>query len=229
MNYFKIFLVVLFVVLNTAKGISQNLYAVSDSIVTVVKTTSSFVAYNYLNFENFTGEALQMKWKKVTLLEGPPEWDLSVVGPPTSGIPTTADSALFIIPAEPAAADKLLYQVFPNETAGHTISRFTFFPVSNPADSVQVIFDYTINEVVSTDFVSEEKNIFIQYSANQQTLNIDNQSTETKKVFVYDLSGRLVLQDRLKAKDSTSFTLKTSSSTMYIVRVGNYIKKIVAY
>lgn len=229
MNCLKTFLIIFFVAFSTMVGISQNLFAVSDSIVTVVKTTSSFVAYNYLNFENFTGESLQMKWRKVTLLEGPPEWELSVVGPPTSALPTTADSSLFMLPAEPASADKLLYQVFPNETAGHAISRFTFFPVSNPADSVQVIFDYTINEVVGTNSIAEKPTIIIHYDSNQQALKIDNQDSESKDIVVYDFIGRLILEDKISSKELKTISMDTNSSKTYIVRVGNFIKKIVCF
>lgn len=59
------------------------------------------------------------------------------------------DSADFYLPPVAEATDKFILQLFPNGVAGRLVTKFRFFPVHDPEDSLTVTFDYQVDRATA--------------------------------------------------------------------------------
>lgn len=158
MKYFYKWTLLGFILFAGSTLFSQTSFSLTPSIVYAEKPKTNFVMYNYATLENLTGDTLQMRWVKKSVVTGGTghgggdldNWIIAVQDPDNFHSPANdLDSADFRLLPVASFTDKFLLHLHPNNTAGSLVVTFKVFPIANPTDSAIVSFNYTVLDVAS--------------------------------------------------------------------------------
>lgn len=130
---------------------AQNSFSATPELVIAEKPANLFVFYNYAEFLNLTGDTLEMRWVQTELttsLGGDEmgDWTTAITDPENMYNPNDRDSADFTLLPTPQTTDKFIYQLFPHQQPGTLTTKFKFYPVNDPVDSLVITFQYTATD-----------------------------------------------------------------------------------
>jgi hypothetical protein len=207
----------------------QSSFSINPDTVVAIKPADYFVFYNYGQFENHTNDTLQMRWVRTSVVlqdvDGMPlgddfgDWELAIQDPTWFYNPATQlDSANFILPPVTGSVDKFILQVFPNEQPGSLLITYRFFPVDNPSDFAEVVFDYAATEVVTTGVLTKEQ-LEVEVFPNpvSDELFIQPPGNEVGEYTLLDLQGREV--EQVTGQGATNLQVHSIPTGIYLLRL----------
>lgn len=232
-NYFLLFALFF----NSIHSQAQVSFSATPTLIEAVKPSNYFVFYNYSQFENLSGDTLQMRWVRTELttsLGGSElgDWTLALNDPQNAFLNGIPDSADFVLLPVSTSTDKFIYQMFPNDQAGSILTRFRIFPIDNPADSVTLTFDYTSVDPVSSTNESNQiwsKNIYPNPVSDWLEINNPYGQKINGQLFTSD--GRPIFDFEIDGNDKQSFDTSSLTDGVYFLSLekeGNYhLKRLV--
>jgi hypothetical protein len=204
---------------------AQVSFSVSADTVYGTKPANYFVFYNYVEFENNTADTIPMRWKKLeTICSNPGEpgniWNIGIQDHVNFYNPANfLDSADFFIPTITGSTDKFLLHLFPNNLAGNLVVKFQFYPIDNPSDSVSVVFDYTVTEVVGVVDHFIENNFSVSPNPASHFFNISNHSVYNSSISVFSQEGKQVQSFYLNMDEMEKINCSTWSNGVYYLKI----------
>ncbi len=222
----QIYFIWCFLLLGFSHSLSaQGSFSVSADTVYGIKPANYFVFYNYVEFENNTGDTLQMRWKKIeswSSNSGEPGniWDIGIQDHVNFYNPANnLDSAGFFIPTVTGSTDKFLLHLFPNNLPGDLVVKFQFYLIDNPSDSLSVVFDYTVTDVVGVVDYFIENNFSISPNPASQFFNISNLSNYDSSVSVFNPEGKSMQSFYLNTQEMKQIDCTTWPNGIYFLKI----------
>jgi hypothetical protein len=189
--------------------------------VTIIKTTDHGIAHEYIELYNISGGDLDMRWVRTVPPTWPTEWWGANYGDPDNYYADLIDqdSADFVLTDPVELGNKLIIGVTHNAYAANSVMKVTVFPIADRADSLVLIYNIFINQgdaYASLEGVEGTQPSFY-YNAVNSELIFSNLPDGTSEISIYDLGGKLVLQDQTNGeKRSIGDQLKAG---MYVVEL----------
>ena len=204
---------------------AQVSFSVSADTVFAEKSSNYFVFYDYIEFENNIADTIQMRWKKLeTICSNPGEpgniWNIGIQDHVNFYNPANfLDSADFFIPTITGSTDKFLLHLFPNDLAGNLVVKFQFYPIDNPSDSVSVVFDYTVTEVVGVVDHFIENNFIVSPNPASHFFNISNHSFYDSSVSVFNQAGKKMQSFYLNGDEMQKINCSAWPNGVYYLKI----------
>ena len=184
-----------------------------------------FVFYNYIELGNNTDDTLYMHWEKTeTICSNPGEpgniWNIGIQDHVNFYNPANhLESGNFFIPTITGSTDKFLLHLFPNNLAGRLVVKFKFYPIDNPSDSVSVVYDYTVTEVVGIEDFFVENNFVVNPNPASQYFYITNQSTQKSVISIFDAHGKRLQNISLGISETEQIDCSRYPNGVYFVKI----------
>lgn len=228
--------------LNAFLANAQSSFSIAPTdTVFAAKPATSVVFYNYIQFDNLSGDSLFMRWEIIernidNATVGLGEWGdwVTAYQDPTSSS-FEANNILtsdFILVPESGAFDKLVYQLLPNDDIGTLVTTFKIYPIDNPTDSVNITFHYESLEEPSSaaDLAVSNAKLKLFPIPTSGELNLQNLSDYAIRAKVLNELGQEQEAITIHAKQTFELPCADWQPGIYFVRytIGNtlYTKKI---
>lgn len=212
---------------------AQDNFTCTPEFIQAIKPANNFVFYDYTQFENLTNNNLEMRWVLVSIgtIDGhgdiipmPNTWEIGIQDPTNSYIPANGiDSADFVLPPMTGSTDKFIFQVYPNETEGQIIATYKFYPINDPTDFTEVVFDFTAApftpDTTNTALEAIHKTEKITLYPNPTTDFLHIETQENIKTWsIYDTKGKLLQQAKIVPQKKATIPIHNLPSNTYLIK-----------
>lgn len=187
-------------------------FHVSDTSALIVKTTNQSPAHWYIEvFSDITIDT-SLRWKATHFDNIPPEWEILMDDQSASySNVQVGDSADFDLPANQPFARKLIIGAILNGTPGHGICYFDVYDPDNLSFVQTISYEFIVTNPVN-GIMELSDDSFLLYEDGFFKVR-DGQEADFK---IYDLSGKLVLENKLINKFEIS---DLPSDQLYLIKV----------
>lgn len=194
-------------------------FGVQDTIKYLVKdVNSSTPPHDYIQLTNNTNDTLHLRWVETKQAGFPAAWDLGLQDPQTYYYPQVLDSADFYIESPASTLDKMIINLFHNNTAGTGRVKYKIYDIANPSDSLNIYFDFTITAQGQSNGISENSADYFTHTVSQNELIITSKDENNiDRIQLFSIDGKLI-RDLNSSEATTSLQLPESTG-VYIVLV----------
>lgn len=207
---------------------AQTMFSLTPQTVTAEKPADFFTMYSYATFENLSGTDLNMRWVRTLAAPQPlnghgiewGDWSITLQDPSTWHNPATfLDSADFVLAAIPEESNnKFIMQFYPANEPGHIIVKYKVFVIDNPAESVEITFDYTASVVSGTASEVMMEQLILRPNPANTTVSVSNSSALPGTLTITSSAGKQFLTKKLDGKDSLEIAIGTWPAGTYLVQ-----------
>ena len=215
----QFFLLLLFIPFVGIGQINNSSWGVSDTIITITKTTDYGPVHDYIEVFNNSGQDLQMRWVCLEPTSWPALWETNFADTESNYSDVqNLDSADFILLNPPLWANKLIIGVQHMSFAQTDTVSFKVWPLNFPEDSLTLHYVIviaqgnawaSINEN-SFDFkyLFDEENKTIRLAGNNAIVGVN----------IYSLTGQLVYsKEHYSLVNSEPIDLSNYSNEMLLI------------
>lgn len=218
----KILFLFLFVKAFGFGQINTPTWGISDTNLSIIKTTDFGTVHDYLELFNYSGQNLEMRWVAYFSLNWPSLWMVSFTDPTAwHTVINDLDSSGFIITDPIGWQNKLIIGVAHQSQAGIGTVRFKVFPINYPEDVLWLHYTTIINQgnaSAAIDKAQKPTEVFIQ-TMQEKYVKIVNKLNVESEVKIYNLLGKEVYSSKLEILGDQYIDLNFLQSGMYIVSV----------
>ena len=224
----RYFVIALISFVATGKIEAQS-FDVSDTIKYVSSTiNSSTPPHDYIQLINNTADTLHLRWIEYKLPGFPISWDLALQDPNVYHFPTTPDSADFYILSPATSTDKMVTNLYHNSISGSGRVKYKIFPIHDPADSLNIYFDFKIDGSPNGIPTQNKPEIHCQFIGEFLQIEISGNIIQPN-CQIFNAVGQIVYSSIIT---SERFQIPLNGSdNFYLIRIshlnGLFIKKFI--
>lgn len=215
------FLLVVFIPFVGIGQINNSSWGVSDTIITISKTTDYGAVHDYIEVFNNSGQDLQMRWMCLEPTSWPALWVTNFTDPENNYSDVQhLDSADFILLNPPVWANKLIIGVQHMSFAHTDTVSFKVWPLNFPEDSMTLHYVIVIAQGNAWASINESSIDFkYLYDAQNKTVRFAGNNAIVD-VTVYSLTGQLVYtKENYSLINSEPIDLSNYSNEMLIINL----------
>lgn len=193
-------LLLLFILVFQSLAVVGQGFGVDTTYKDIYKTTAaSTPPHEYFDLQNNTNDDIRMRWKIDTVLTYyPSQWVMAIQDNVTYHNPAP-DSSDFILPVVVSAMDKIILNVYINNTPGHGELHIDLINLDSIQQVIHIIFEITIvqaNGINETEAVSYL--LYPNPANNVLLLEGNKNSSEPMSYQIISSGGQIVISGGLE-------------------------------
>lgn len=185
-----------FIPLTTISQVNNSSWGVSDTIITITKTTDFGVVHDYIEIFNNSGQDLQMRWKCLKTTSWPALWvtNFSDTEVDYYGV-ENLDSANFTLLNPPGWDNKLIIGVDHSSYAHSDTVSFKVWPIDTPENAITIHYAIIITESSASTSKNENSND-LEYIVDQESNALKLEGDGRADIVVYSMTGQVVYSEK---------------------------------
>jgi hypothetical protein len=190
---------------------------VSDTSITLSKTTDFSAVHDYIELFNTAEEELTMRWICDKAVSWPVEWDLNFTDPSNDyPLVEDKDSADFTLPYPVGFSNKLIIGLKHYSLAAESSVRFKVFPVEHPEDTLWLTYNFVIEQGDATIGITDDLGAKVPiFQLNNHQLIIKDGPVSSDLV-LYNLEGKAIFSATQLTGTSAEINLSKLPSGIYL-------------
>lgn len=212
-----------FIPLTTISQVNNSSWGVSDTIITITKTTDFGVVHDYIEIFNNSGQDLQMRWKCLESTSWPAPWVTNFSDTEEDYYDVeNLDSANFTLLNPPGWDNKLIIGVDHSSYVHADTVSFKVWPIDTPENAITIHYVIIITES-SASTSNNENSSDLEYIIDHESSALKLKGDGEADIVVYSMTGQVVYSETsYSLTKSEPINLSGNSSELLFISVSTH-------